>query len=84
MFVAELNGLELWAADVGNAYLEAYTKEKVYIIAGPEFEKLEGHTHCLKRSSMACAPQGPGGMTDLLMLLETLVFIHVMLSLNYR
>jgi hypothetical protein len=44
VFVAELNGLDLWAADVGNAYLEAYTKEKVYIVAGPEFEKLEGHT----------------------------------------
>ena len=35
--LAELNGLELWAANVGNAYLEASTKEKVYIIARPEF-----------------------------------------------
>jgi len=40
---AELNGLQLWAADVGNAYLEALTKEKVYVIAGPEFGELEGH-----------------------------------------
>jgi hypothetical protein len=40
---AELNGLQLWAADVGNAYLEALTKEKVYVIAGPEFGDLEGH-----------------------------------------
>ena len=30
-------------ADVGNAYLEAKTKEKVYIIAGSKFEELEGH-----------------------------------------
>ena len=30
--------------DVGNAYLEAYTQEKVYIIAGPEFGELAGHT----------------------------------------
>src|SRR6056300_1198686 len=37
IFLAELNGLELWATDIGNAYLEAYTKEKVAIIAGPEF-----------------------------------------------
>jgi hypothetical protein len=43
-FLAELNNLELWGADVGNAYLEAQTKEKVYIIAGPEFGDLEGHT----------------------------------------
>ena len=42
-FLAELNGLELMAADVGNAYLEAYTKEKVAFIAGPEFGPLEGH-----------------------------------------
>ncbi len=44
MFLAELNGLQTWATDVGNAYLEAKTKEKVYIIAGPEFGDKEGHT----------------------------------------
>ena len=38
-FLAELNGLELMAADVGNAYLEACTKEKVCFIAGQEFGK---------------------------------------------
>ena len=43
MFIAELNGLELNAGDVGNAYLEAYTKEKVCFYAGPEFGELEGH-----------------------------------------
>ena len=36
-FLAELNGLELWNTDVGNAHLESYTSEKVYIRAGPEF-----------------------------------------------
>ena len=44
VFLAELNKLSLWGADVGNAYLEAKTKEKVYIVAGPEFGPLEGHT----------------------------------------
>ena len=29
--------------DVGNAYLEAYTDEKLCIIAGPEFKELQGH-----------------------------------------
>jgi hypothetical protein len=43
LFLAELNGLDLWATDIGNAYLEAFTSEKVYIIAGPEFGELEGH-----------------------------------------
>jgi hypothetical protein len=42
-FLSELNGMELWATDIGNAYLEAYTAEKLYIVAGPEFGELEGH-----------------------------------------
>ena len=42
IFLGELNNLELWGADIGNAYLEAYTHEKLFIIAGPEFEELEG------------------------------------------
>ena len=43
MFLAELNNLQLWGADVGNAYLQALTKEKLYIVGGPEFEELQGH-----------------------------------------
>jgi hypothetical protein len=43
VFLAELNGLETWATDIGNAYLEAETLEKVFIIAGPEFGEREGH-----------------------------------------
>jgi Reverse transcriptase (RNA-dependent DNA polymerase) len=44
IFLAKLNQLELWGADVVNAYLEALNKEKVYIIGGPEFGDLAGHT----------------------------------------
>ncbi|KAG7344871.1 reverse transcriptase RNA-dependent DNA polymerase [Nitzschia inconspicua] len=44
IFLAELNNLSLWATDIGNAYLEAYTLEKFYITAGKEFGDLEGHT----------------------------------------
>ena len=43
MFLAELNDLQLWGEDVGNAYLQALTKEMLYIVAGPEFEELQGH-----------------------------------------
>ena len=35
--------MDVWAADIGIAYLEATTKEKLYIIGGPEFQELEGH-----------------------------------------
>ena len=44
VFLAELNDQEVWATDISSAYLEAKTKEKVYIIAGPAFGELEGHT----------------------------------------
>ena len=40
VFLYQLNDLEIWGADVGNAYLEAYTDEKLCIIAGPEFKEL--------------------------------------------
>ena len=40
--IAELNNLKIGVGDVGNAYLEAYTKEKVCFVAGPEFRELEG------------------------------------------
>ena len=43
IFLAKLNNLEVWGADIGNAYLEAKTKEKLYILPGPELEELEGH-----------------------------------------
>jgi hypothetical protein len=36
-FLSELNGLDLWATDIGNAYLEAFTMEQNYIVASPEF-----------------------------------------------
>src|SRR5687767_14862144 len=43
--LAKLNGLEVCAGDIGNAYLYGKTKEKVCIIAGPEFgDELKGKT----------------------------------------
>ena len=50
VFLAELNNLELWGTDIGNAYLEAKTQEKVYIIAGPEFGNREGHTLIINKA----------------------------------
>jgi hypothetical protein len=41
LFLAELNNLEIWATDIGNAFLESFTSEKVFIIAGPEFGERE-------------------------------------------
>ena len=39
---AELMDMKAVAADIGSAYIQAMTKEKVYTIAGPEFGKYEG------------------------------------------
>jgi hypothetical protein len=52
IFAAELNGLDIWSTDVGNAYLESYTQEKVYVVAGPEFAPfgLEGHVLLIDRA----------------------------------
>ena len=33
IFLGKLNHLDLWGADIGNAYLEAFTDEKLYIVA---------------------------------------------------
>ena len=45
LFITELNDLEIYQADVGNTYLEAFTKEKIYFITGKEFAtfRMEGH-----------------------------------------
>ena len=49
--LAHLNGLQVCAGDIGNAFLNRRTREKVYIIAGPEFgPALEGKRMLVDRS----------------------------------
>ena len=38
IFLGKLNNLDIWGADNGNAYLEAFPDERLYIVAGPEFQ----------------------------------------------
>ena len=42
--------MQLYAADIGNAYLEAKTKEKLYFVAGSEFGELAGHTLVINKA----------------------------------
>jgi Reverse transcriptase (RNA-dependent DNA polymerase) len=49
-FLSERNNLELWGTNVGNTYLEATTKERVYIVGGSEFGDLEGHTLVIQKA----------------------------------
>ena len=63
LLLAELNGLKTMGlktmvGDIGNAYLEAYTKEKVYFIAGPEFGELEGHTMLIVKADYGLCTSG--------------------------
>ena len=50
VFLTELNGLNLMQGDIGNAYLESYTQEKVYFIAGPEFGQDAGCTFIIDKA----------------------------------
>jgi hypothetical protein len=50
-FIAELNGLHVCTADIGNAFLYGRTREKVYIKAGREFgPELEGQILIVDKS----------------------------------
>ena len=40
LLIAELNDQTSYQADVGYAYLDAYTKKKIHSIAGKEFATL--------------------------------------------
>ena len=57
-FLAELNGLEFEAADISNAYLEALSKEKIVVTAGPEFGELAGHTLQIVKALYGCRGSG--------------------------
>jgi Reverse transcriptase (RNA-dependent DNA polymerase) len=58
LFLDKLNHLEIWATDIGNAYLEVFTSEKVYIIAGPEFGECEGHILVISKALYSLQSSG--------------------------
>ena len=50
LLVAALNELQLLACDIQNAYLTADCRERIYIIAGPEFGSEEGSIMIVKKA----------------------------------
>ena len=48
--IAHKAGLEQLCGDVGNAYVNAFTNERVYAIAGPEFGELEGQVIIIRKA----------------------------------
>jgi hypothetical protein len=48
--VAALNDLDIWAADIGNAYLNAPCREKIWTMAGAEFGSEQGSVMTVVRA----------------------------------
>ena len=73
IFVSILNNLDICACDIRSAYLEAYTREKLYIIAGPEFKDLKGHTLLVNKALYGLRTSGARWaetLADYLLMLE--------------
>ena len=62
MFLGKLNNLDLWGADIGNAYLEAFTDETLYIVAGPEVRELEGYILIFLKALFGLKPSAKDGL----------------------
>ena len=58
LFIDELNMLESWGTCIRNACSEAFTKEKVCMIAGPEFGPLQGNTSLINKVSYGIRTSG--------------------------
>jgi len=50
MLLAELNGLKIMASDIGYAYLQLYTKEKVAFVADASFGDQAGHAKIIDKA----------------------------------
>ena len=48
--ITALNGLDICAADIQNAYIQAPTSEKHYVICGPEFGEHQGKKAMIRRA----------------------------------
>ena len=62
--IAELNDLQVWGTDIGNAYLESYTQEKIVFVAGDEFGELSGHLFQIVKALYRLKSSGKQGTTD--------------------
>ena len=74
-FLAELNDMGLWGTDIGNAYLESYTTEKVCFIAGPKFDERAGHTMVIIKALYGLKSSGRGWHDRLFEVLDDMGFV---------
>ncbi len=50
LFIAELNSLQSYATDIGNAYIKGFTSEQLYVKARKEFGNQKGNLSIVSRS----------------------------------
>ena len=74
IFIGKLYSLELWGADIGNAYLEAPTEEKLYIVAAPEFEDWDGYILTFSKALYRLKSSGKRGAETLHDILKDMNF----------
>ena len=72
--IAALNDLNILVADIGNAYINAMTKEKVYTIAGKEFGDHAGQTIIITRALYGLKSSGAAWRSHLVQTLRDMNF----------
>ena len=57
-FLAELNNLDSYTTDIGNAYIQSYTREKIVVRAGNEFGDQADHLLIVNKSLYGLTSSG--------------------------
>jgi len=70
--IASLNSLEVSACDIGNAYLNAQCREKLWTVAGPEFGSDKGPIMIIARALYCLKSSGAAWRSTLAATMETL------------
>jgi hypothetical protein len=76
--LAALNGLEICTADVGNAYLNATCRERIWTLAGPEFGSDSGNVMIVRRACYGLKSSGAAWRALFASSLETMGFINTL------
>ena len=75
IFLGKLNKLRIFIRNFENAYLEALAKEKVYIVAGPDFGEFEGCILIVKKALYGLRTSGARWAEQLADSLRNLEFL---------
>ena len=74
LMIASLNDLDLFACDIGNAYLNANCREKLWTIAGPEFGSDKGSVMIISRALYGLKSSGAAWRAKLSETLKAMLY----------